>query len=312
MIPTDMKQNRTDVVDAAKRLLKQISPISLREFVVALSSGYVTRQHASEWSHLLESSQSFRSFDGSCSIGGLPVKCLLGSKTFRSIPHPRVPGWSSCLEWVESGQAAQDRLDRFIYFGTDLASVTAARDADELGDHERFGELLGYPACCRDFFTAHWPAVAGVSCDLLPKSCARTAGNSDSRTNIATQYFGWSPISFFPCSFRCCAAASVGQRAIELSDCVDPIGLGRRLRWYMSCSVFYSADHGVFLLPEASLRDGVLTFDRKRVEGRGRADVLKAIRRSSRLVVESTSSVRVESELAPLVFEGTQVAICVF
>lgn len=81
--------------------------------------------------------------------------------------------------------------------------------------HDVVGELLGFPDCCRDFFTEDW-VKGGIRDPMYEISC-----NSDSAemieddpneiivndpnigTNIMWRYFGLSFITHMPCSWEC-------------------------------------------------------------------------------------------------------------
>ena len=83
------------------------------------------------------------------------------------------------------------------------------RSAHEASDHERIGELLGYPPCCRRFFREVWPTDVDPILPMALASGARSEGGElvveDYYPEVlpVVRYFGLRVVPHLPCSFRC-------------------------------------------------------------------------------------------------------------
>ena len=308
--------NKQFAVAAGARVRHLLSVNSLREFVFALGTQSVTRQHLSEWvsglkreQHLFPNQSVFDVLDE------LGLRYAVGKRDFRSVSHPSAKSWSSCLVWTSSDVPSWEGK-KFLYIGSEDREVRRARDADEAEDHATFGLLLGYPECCCEFFEQEWPQVAGKTCDLLSRSYWRTAeGGPFSRfANLATQYFGCSTISFFPCSFECPEAIARGELALSLISAINDNELTNRLHWYSACSVLYLGQRGVALLPGASIRDGVVWFSPTTVKVTSPQSQLVDLLAGAK-TLRALSPERLEIQMlggAYTYLEDCDVALCVF
>lgn len=118
------------------------------------------------------------------------------------------------------------------YFGVvakNQDDAAAFAEAQRHGDNQAMGQLLGYPACCRDFFDEVWPTYvdpiwqikgepieAGEDEHLVWKSVTVSP-----YTQAALRYIGlwWSPA--FPCDHLCTKHISFGQGFAELGYKID-------------------------------------------------------------------------------------------
>jgi hypothetical protein len=78
-------------------------------------------------------------------------------------------------------------------------------------DHHRYGEWLGYPACCRDFFARHndW------NTDNSLYQAWRGTRVPDYRCNTIVKHSGFSYLCHLPCTFDCPASRELAARVSE-------------------------------------------------------------------------------------------------
>jgi hypothetical protein len=89
-------------------------------------------------------------------------------------------------------------------------------------DDEAIGQLLGFPACCRDFFGRYWAGQRRV--DLTYAATADAGGDvtGPPEANILGRWLGVRLVSHMPCSFGCQASAEIGRRLHEVFTEDDP------------------------------------------------------------------------------------------
>ena len=90
----------------------------------------------------------------------------------------------------------------FVYFSKDIDKAIKAKEAETALDHETFGELLGYPPCCRKFFIQYYEDAAKMHDDytLIALDASEFC---DWHLNVSLHYFDVRIIGHFPCSFDC-------------------------------------------------------------------------------------------------------------
>ena len=131
--------------------------------------------------------------------------------------------------------------------------VSQFKEAWDSSDDRAIGELLGYPACCREFFKRVWVDDALV--DTTWPMAVATPGaevrdglievSSPPKSNILWRWMGVRPVSHLPCSFACDATMELADRLIEVGRShgfnEEMDGMLQILDW----PVEWSALHGV-------------------------------------------------------------------
>jgi hypothetical protein len=170
----------------------------------------------------------------------------VGKKTWKNLfvrkVSPAVPGgyWKVCV-------------------ATDMGAASRASEMDASGDHEGFGEILGIPRCCREYYCANVPRALSKQGDFLPITRANTPGAYPFNhwTNYAARYFGYSMLSFDACSFRCPNAAAAARVAFGLLSRID-LQFACRFMSHHRKSVLYTEYDGVYLLADCRYDGGTV------------------------------------------------------
>lgn len=116
--------------------------------------------------------------------------------------------------------------------------------------HGPAGELLGYPPCCRAFFSEHWGKVIDTT-----EAMARNAnGNGPPECNMLLRWLGIRMVSHLPCSFTCEATVALGT-GFEMIG--DAIGKGREVMWALQMldwKMTYSRVGGIGIVTTPAFR----------------------------------------------------------
>ena len=208
---------------------------------------------------------------------------------------------------------------RNVYIASDKSLVEDAKLLEKVVDDELFGALLGIPHCCRNAYRRFLPIASAKQFDLVPLVLDNTPGplSYDAWLNYPSVYFGRSLLSFFPCSFRCAAAATVARRTYGmLAECDQAwatsfLGLQRS-------NILYTEYQGVHLFRQP-LVDGWIRYGPDDFVSTEPTELAALIRRGDRLEVcgkrlahiysgaERIATVRGEDTGVCVFFEGSRV-----
>ena len=233
-----------------------MTPTALREVIVAHENSKCTRQSLKEWCSALGMGRDVNSLSTDIrewlsverwrllehTIRRYDFGFAIGTRRISNNIDQGKGGWSNLIGLSDKASANDDV---YVYLAPSDSIANTFRIADESGEDRRVALYLGIPECCSEFFSLVWPAASRHQGDLCPYSCAMSEGCDypwDWHTNIVSQYFGGSLISFFPCSFHCANARSTGIKAFNILSSVD-------MDWAKSVKAL---SKGVFLYTEYS------------------------------------------------------------
>ena len=132
----------------------------------------------------------------------------------------------------------------------DVAAFTRAWDA---ANEEAIGDLLGYPACCREFFRRVWVDDAMVDTTWPMAAATETPGDDGTtidvdgpaQANILWRWMGARAVPHLPCRFDCPATVEFADRLIAVGRAN---GFDQEMGWLLeilSWPVEWSALHGI-------------------------------------------------------------------
>jgi hypothetical protein len=214
-----------------------------------------------------------------------------GQETFVLCADQGKGGWANRgRTTVETGEVGGVRN---VYIASDGTLAETGRLLDEAGEDDLFGALLGIPACCREAFERFKHLAAGKQYDLMPFALQNTGGAMpyDWRLNCAAQYFGFSLLSFFPCSFLCPAAAEVADKTLQMLTQCDT-GWADKFVKLQQSNVLYTETSGVHLL-RAQLCDGQISYQPRDLMSTEVTEVTGLLQRGDRLKVISKHAVHI-------------------
>lgn len=100
---------------------------------------------------------------------------------------------------------------RFYYMSKDELLALKAAHAEQVQDHVTFGELLGYPPCCIDFFIRSFKQG-----NTNPQIQAKRW-----ETNVTKRHVDWAVLSHFPCHVNCSASIDLANTYLDVISADD-------------------------------------------------------------------------------------------
>ena len=133
----------------------------------------------------------------------------------------------------------------FVYISKDKKIAAQAKIAEKEDNHKELGLLLGYPACCCDFFAGNFN---DKNTDLTLKSLKNSNGFEFSfYNNIAARHFDVSLLSHFPHSFHCKPSMQIAKNNLSIIKKSLP-QLPEQFMKTLQSAVVYTNEEGIFLL----------------------------------------------------------------
>lgn len=220
-------------------------------------------------------------------------------------------GWANRIERLAQPGEAGGVCNVYIASETTLAET--GRMLDEAGEDDLFGALLGIPACCREAFERFKPLAAEKQYDFVPYVLQSTSGAMpyDWRLNYLTQYFGRTLLSFFPCSFRCSAAAEVADKTLSMLAHCDA-AWARKFVDLQQTNVLYTENSGLHLF-RARLWNGQIAYEPRELQATEATELTDLLRQGDRLEVSGKNAVQVyrgSTKIGELA--GEDVCMCAF
>lgn len=204
-----------------------------------------------------------------------------------------------------------------LYTGKDAQKVMAAKRAEHSNNFDRFGQLLGYPDCCIEFYKRALPAAEMEQGDfllqLLDASVSRgTLPLFSGWANIAAQYFGYGLISFYPCTLFCAKAQSQAREAYEIIGIYDP-ALAQKAYEKALTAVLYTEYEGIYAFPGASRQGNQLYYNGANVECTLNGVLADIITRGNNLKIHSAHCAEIYSDNQSLgVLRGSHLGMFIF
>lgn len=159
-----------------------------------------------------------------------------------------------------------------LYAANDPAKVREARRAEHSRQARKFGELLGYPACCIDFYTKYLDQAETAQGDFILPLLAESIKASPKTfpvllpwLNVAAQYFDASLLSFYPCSFSCPAATQISRDTLALMKQYDE-PWAEQVLGICRTPIVYTEYEGIYLLKGARKEGNMVYYPPEQME----------------------------------------------
>jgi len=150
--------------------------------------------------------------------------------------------------------------DPSYYIARSKEMVDEAKDAEFL-DSNKFGQSLGYPKCCQEFFKQYFILANKKQCDFVLYTLSETKEDYpyDFYNNYASRYFGYSLLSHFPCSFNCKESSNLAKNYYEMLKKYSKKWANTFL-YCQKSAIIYTEYRGIFLLKNFELDGNVLRY----------------------------------------------------
>lgn len=225
-------------------------------------------------------------------------------------------GWSN--KFGGSYPLESPHGDRLLYVAQSAETALTAREAEEEDREFDFGGELGIPPCCARFYVENQDRAMAKQNDYVPLVLRNTKGMApyDPLLNYVAQYFGYSLISFFPCSFNCQHAKQVAQRSYEALAAVAPALAEETLR-FQRMPILYTEYRGLYAFENAHFdpESRMLTYDRQRIHGTlpTTSSIFRQLLGGNRLQILDQDHVRILNGRDPVAeLRGENVSACIF
>lgn len=192
-------------------------------------------------------------------------------------------GWSNTVAEIILGGGK--RGDYYVYIARNEPDMLAAIEADGQGHSDDFGRFLSIPTCCRQNYVAFSVNAHTVQNDCTPMTALNTHSQPPHLgwNNIAAQYFGYSLISFAPCSLECAAAQNISQAVYNLLWAYD----SRFAKLFFDShhsNIIYSEYQGIHRLRASQWNsDGELLYQSDEMDSTAQSRLSEALAAGSRI-----------------------------
>lgn len=189
-------------------------------------------------------------------------------------------GWSNLCRSNENGR------EYSLYLGMNDRAAEEAAEAEGQHDDRAFGNTLGYPDCCNDFFNAEFPHAAEIQGDLFPYVFRNTAEPERELPFLLNTlwYFDAGFIEYWPCSFRCPEALEDAKIAYMLLRKFLP-ETAVKMKKLLKNPAIYTEYSGVFIFCGAAYDEqtGVLTYSPRKIRKTADTRLYRLLLRGDRL-----------------------------
>lgn len=164
-------------------------------------------------------------------------------------------GWSN--KFHEDQSIVPHKGDHLIYLGKTSEAVSRAMKADFYGEEGEFGDNLGIPSCCINFYLTNQEIAFQKQNDFVPLVFKNTSTlhSFNYWNNYVSQYFGYSLLSFFPCSFNCEHAANLAKNTYDLIYSIIP-EQAKKILYFQKQPILYTEYRGIYLFEGAKSEKG--------------------------------------------------------
>ena len=158
-------------------------------------------------------------------------------------------GWSNKFDDKPSKLKVPDKM---LYVGLSKSQCEKAKQSEENNDEGSLGKKLGIPDCCVNFYLNNQEEAYKNQNDYVPLVLKNSANNYPFNfwNNYVAQYFGYSLLSFFPCSFNCSNAANFSENTYDLLKSIIPNMADKTLHFHKQ-PILYTEYRGIFLFENA-------------------------------------------------------------
>ena len=152
------------------------------------------------------------------------------------LPIKRVGRWNGFIHYTPPPEQGKDN-NIYCIISKNLEDAVKFRDAHFSGDHKIQGEMLGFPACCSEFFSKQWDR--GYF-DMVYQSY-QNSKEAHPLSNPLLRYIGIRASFHIPCSFACEKTIGIGEQRISLMDKHSR----QLILFLLSLDVTWSCLHGI-------------------------------------------------------------------
>ena len=243
------------------------------------------------------------------------VQYVIGNFRYTYILDIGKGGWSNRFGSETHINDVNSNGDYFLYIADNLKKAKAAREKEEAEKEFEFGENLGIPPCCAQFYVDHADEAFKKQNDFVLFVLEKTNSNPPYNywNNYIAQYFGYSLLSFFPCSFDCKESIKVSKQIFNILHKIYP-GFANKFLFYHKQNILYTEYRGIYLFEKSPLLSGIISYDNSKIHSTIKnsslgktifdCDKIKIVKKNHCIFYNKDNIVRV--------LNGENVGLCLF
>ncbi|NOZ80060.1 MAG: hypothetical protein GXP63_00160 [DPANN group archaeon] len=110
-----------------------------------------------------------------------------------------------------------------VFIAQDMNTAVALKAAEDLGNHDEMGRLLGYPSCCIRFFGEHLEDQREGDLSFLRPMMLASAKTTYPKTmNIFARHQDAAVLFHCPCSLDCAPSQRMAQQYLHIIEEQEP------------------------------------------------------------------------------------------
>lgn len=194
------------------------------------------------------------------------IQYVIGNYRYTYINDIGKGGWSNRFGDETHIERSNAKGDYFLYIANSKVKAKAAREKEENEEEFEFGETLGIPSCCAKFYVDYSEKAFKKQNDFVLFVLEKTISKPpyDFWNNYVSQYFGYSLLSFFPCSFDCPESVKISKQVFNLLDNVYP-DFAKKFLYFHKQNILYTEYRGIYLFENSSLRKDSIVYKNSRI-----------------------------------------------
>lgn len=162
----------------------------------------------------------------------------------------------------DSGVRNMEKGESVLYIARSGEKALEAKEAEDRNDNNKLGEILGYPECCRSFFSEN--IEKSKSSDLTVQSW-KNSSSFYAGINTSMRCFDACLISHFPCSFGCEDSRLIADRNKKVIGASDATLLNS-IEAALKGIVIYSEGIGVYKIRKYVAGNGIIEYTPEDIE----------------------------------------------
>ena len=194
------------------------------------------------------------------------IQYVLGNFRYTYINDIGKGGWSNRFGDETQINHNNAKGDYFFYIADTKIKAKAAREKEENEEEFEFGETLGVPPCCAQFYVEYSEKAFKKQNDFVLFVLENTISDPPYNfwNNYVSQYFGYSLLSFFPCSFDCNKSAKISKQIFNLLDNVYS-DFAKQFLFFHKQNILYTEYRGIYLFENTNLCTNNIVYKNTRI-----------------------------------------------
>jgi len=205
--------------------------------------------------------------------------------------------------------------DYLFYIADNTNKAKIARDNEESEKEAAFGEDLGIPSCCAQFYVDNADRAMKKQNDFVTLVLENTFSDPPYNywNNYVSQYFGYSLLSFFPCSFDCKKSISISKKIYNILLNIYP-EFAKQFLYYHKQNILYTEYRGIYLFENTQCKNDMINYSNSKIHSSIKnSSIYKSIIKSDKLAVYNKNHCAFLNKSRVLrEIKGENIGLCLF